>query len=71
MIGAMMNKVSATVYRQLFEVKERCNMTAFARKNISVFRPDLGYGYYEFKQEELLKPKKNVVLIDKVYHVNF
>ena len=67
----MMDKVSAAVYHELFEVEKPCNMVAFARQHIPGFRPELGYGFYEFKQEELLKPKKKVVLIDKVYCINF
>lgn len=62
----MMERVSETVHFDLFDVDETSNMMKFARQYIPGFRPELGYGYYEFKQEELLEPEKNVVLIDKV-----
>ena len=61
-----MNRVSETVYYDLFDVYKSYNMVSFAKDQIPGFRPELGYGYYEFKQEELLEPEKNVVLIDKV-----
>ena len=61
-----MDRVRETVYYDLFDVYETCNMVDFAKHQIPGFRPELGYGYYEFKQEELLEPEKNVVLIDKV-----
>ena len=61
-----MERVSETVHYELFDVYKTCNMMEFARHHIPGYRPELGYGYYEFKQEELLEPEKNVVLVDKV-----
>ena len=67
MIGAMMDQVGSIVHHELYDIAETCNMVEFARQHIPGFSPELGYGYYEFKQEELLEPEKKVVLIDKVW----
>lgn len=63
-----MARVHETVYNEVYEVDKTCNMAEFAKQKIPGFRPELGYGYYEFKQEEFLEPEKKVVLIDKVLY---
>ena len=65
-LGAMMDRVRETVHYEVYDIYESCNMVQFARSYIPGFRPERGYGYYEFKQEEFLKPEKKVVLVDKV-----
>lgn len=60
-----MEKVNA--YYTIYNVHTRCNMEEFGRKYIPGFKPEMGYGYYEFKQEdEYYKPHKRVILIHKV-----
>jgi hypothetical protein len=41
-------------------------MGVFGAQKNPGFRPESGYGYYEFKEEEYLKVHKNVILIHKV-----
>lgn len=62
-----MNKVKK--YYELHDVHERCNMGDFGALKIPGFRPENGYGYFEFKKEEYLKLHKNIVLIHKVYNM--
>lgn len=64
-VGALMDQVNA--HYNVYDVKKRCNMASFGRECIPGFRPDLGYGYYEFKfQDEYFKSHKRVILIHKV-----
>ena len=62
-------KVCETVHYEVYDVQKSCNMVKLAKHHIPGFKPELGYGYYEFKLEEFLKPEKNVVLVDKVYSI--
>lgn len=61
-----MERVRETVFYNIYDVEETCYMAEFAKQKIPGFRPELGYGYYEFIQEEFLEPEKEVVLMDKV-----
>jgi hypothetical protein len=64
--GAMMDRISAAVHYDVYDIHKHCNMAEFGRRHIPGFRPELGYGFFEFKEEEYLKPHKAVILIDKV-----
>ena len=61
-----MNKLKGFFHYNVYEVHERCNMGAFGAQKIPGFKPERGYGYFEFKEEEYIKPHKNVVLKHKV-----
>lgn len=62
-----MEKVNA--YCTVCDVKTECNMEKFGRQHIPGFTPEMGYGYYEFKEEdEHYKPYKRVIVIHKVKH---
>ena len=61
-----MDRVRETVHYDVYDIHKSCNMAQFARAHIPGFRSELGYGYYEFKQNEFLEPEKEVVLTDKV-----
>jgi hypothetical protein len=54
-------------YHEVHDVDKRCNMSDFGAEKVSGFRPERGYGYFEFKEEEYLKLHKNVVLLHKVF----
>ena len=62
-----MDKIHATVHYEVYDVHKHCNMAEFGRHHIPGFRPELGYGFFEFKQEEFLMPHKAVILVDKVH----
>lgn len=59
-----MDKVN--VYREIHGVEKQCNMEEFGRRHIPGYKSELGYGYFEFKEPECLKPHKNVIVVDKV-----
>ena len=61
-----MERISKNVYCKVFNVTKRCNMDVFSEQRITGFKAEMGYGYYEFKEEEYLKPQKNVILMHKV-----
>ena len=61
-----MDRVRETVHFEIYDIYKPCNMVEFGRSHIPGFKPELGYGYYELKQEEFLEPEKKVVLVDKV-----
>ena len=46
-------------------------MIDFGREHIPGFSPDLGYGFYEFTQEEYFKSHKRVILIHKVINAYY
>ena len=41
-------------------------MVDFGKRHIPGFKPDLGYGYFEFTQNEVFKPQKRKILVHKV-----
>ena len=55
-VGTMMDRVHA--HYCIYNIRKRCNMAEFGKKHIPGFKPDLGYGYFEFTQDELFKPQK-------------
>ena len=59
-----MDKVCA--HYTVYDIKKECNMVHFGRDHIPGFKPELGYGYYEFTQNEFYKPHKKVILVHKV-----
>ena len=61
-----MDRVRETVHYEVYNIRKSCNMAKCARHHIPGFKPELGYGYYEHKQEEILEPEKKVILVDKV-----
>lgn len=63
-----MEKIQSESHGVICNVEEPCKMEAFGRRHIPGFKPETGYGYFEFTQEEFLKTYKNVILMDKVYY---
>ena len=64
-IGAMMDKVRA--HYTIQKVDRKCKMATFGRKRLPGFKPEMGYGYFEFKhRDEVFKPQKQVILLHKV-----
>ena len=61
-----MEKIPDHLHYDLYDVPKKCNMAIFGAQKNPGFRPDKGYGYYEFVGKEYLKPHKNVVLMSKV-----
>lgn len=61
-----MKKIKKYFHYKVYDVYERCNMGDFGAQKVPGFRPETGYGYYEFVEDEYLKPHKNVVLVHKV-----
>ena len=61
-----MEQVPETVHYEVYDIQNSCNMAEFAKKHIPGFKLGRGYGYYQFKHKELIKPEKRVVLVDKV-----
>ena len=60
-----MDRVRA--HYSIYKIHKKCKMAEFGRKCITPeFRPELGYGYYEYTQDEFLKPDKRVILVHKV-----
>ena len=59
-----MDKVRA--HYTVYDIHEKCTMAEFGRDHIPGFKPEFGYGYYEFTQKEFYKPHKKVILIHKV-----
>ena len=53
-------------YNAIYDVNENSNMATFGRCCIPGFRMERGYGYYEFREPEFIKPHRNVILVDKV-----
>ena len=64
LLGAMMDEIRN--YYVIYDVDKDCNMTSFGGCNIPGFKIKGGYGYYEFKEPEYIKPHRNVMLVDKV-----
>jgi hypothetical protein len=65
--GVQMDKVrTPECYYRVFDVNKDCSMEEFGSTNIKDFKIEFGYGYYEFKEAELIKPHKKVILVDKV-----
>ena len=65
--GALMEKIPKNIYRIVCDVCEKCKMADFGAQKILNFKPEMGYGYYEFKEDaEYLNLDKNVVLMHKV-----
>ena len=59
-----MDRVRA--HHSIYAIKKKCNMAVFASRHIPGFKPELGYGYYEFKEDEFFKPHKKVILVAEV-----
>ena len=68
-LGAMMDRVRA--HHSIYAIKRKCNMAEFARRQIPGFKPELGYGYYEFKEDGFFKPHKKVILVTEVSQIHF
>ena len=66
-----MDRVRETVHYEVYDVDKSYNMAEFAKSKIPGFKPEFGYGYYEFKQPEYIEPEKKVVLVDKVRTSSF
>ena len=60
----MMDRVRA--HYSTYNVYKQCKMAEFGRRHIPGFKPELGYGYYEFTQKEFFKPHKKVILVHRV-----
>ena len=50
----------------MYDIPNKCKMEELRAQEIFGFKPEMGYGYYEFKEEEYLNLNKNVVLMHKV-----
>lgn len=63
-----MEKIPKNVHYLVYYVPKKCNMAEFGARaqGILGFKPEVGYGYYEFQMKEYLKLHKNVVLMHKV-----
>ena len=59
-----MDRVRA--HHNIFIVTKRCKMAEFGRRHILGFKPEYGYGYYEFTVDEFFKPHKKVILVRQV-----
>ena len=64
-----MDRIYETVHYEVYDIHKRCNMAEFGRRHIPGFKPESGCGFFEFKQQEYLKPHKAVILVDKVSDV--
>ena len=53
-------------YYAIYDVSESSNMADFGSLCIPGFKTERGYGYYEYREPEFIKPHKNVILMDKV-----
>lgn len=70
MPGATMERISYNIHKEVNSVKKECTLEEFGRQYNPVFKAELGYGYFEFTEPEYLKPKKNVIVMDKVCLLN-
>lgn len=61
-----MEKIPKNVQYSMYDIPNKCKMADFGAQEILGFNPEMGYGYYEFKEEEYLNLDKNVVLMHKV-----
>ena len=59
-----MDRVRA--HHSIFIVKKQCKMEEFGRRHIPGYKPEYGYGYYEFTKDEFFKPHKKVILVRQV-----
>ena len=56
------------VHYTVYDVYEECTMAEFGRSHIMGFKPEQGYGFFEFtkEKEEYFKPHKLKMLLHQV-----
>ena len=62
-----MDQINEATYFDVIDVEKQCIMSKLLKERVPGFTPGVGYGYYEFVEDQTFDPEKNVVLLDKVY----